>query len=106
MQLALVDQALLAGVTEAHPDASYIELLRLFKVLCSARLQLALIEKALLADVTAKNPDASYIELLRHFEVRRRIGTLSAVVASGACCIVFTAHCPRTSAISAHSRRT
>jgi hypothetical protein len=26
------EKALLADVTEAHPDASYIELLRLFKV--------------------------------------------------------------------------
>jgi hypothetical protein len=26
------EKALLAGVTEAHPDASYVELLRLFKV--------------------------------------------------------------------------
>jgi hypothetical protein len=26
------EKSLLAGVTEAHPDASYIELLRLFKV--------------------------------------------------------------------------
>ncbi len=26
------EKAMLAGVTEAHPDASYIELLRLFKV--------------------------------------------------------------------------
>ena len=29
------EKALLASVTEAHPDASYIELLRLFKVRCS-----------------------------------------------------------------------
>jgi hypothetical protein len=29
------EKALLADVTEAHPDASYIELLRLFKVRCS-----------------------------------------------------------------------
>ncbi len=37
MQLAKIaatgnEKALLADVTEAHPDASYIELLRLFKV--------------------------------------------------------------------------
>jgi hypothetical protein len=29
------EKALLADVTEAHPDASYVELLRLFKVRCS-----------------------------------------------------------------------
>ena len=42
MQLAQIavncnaaEKALLADVTEAHPDASYVELLRLFKVRCA-----------------------------------------------------------------------